>query len=68
MSEYKLCYDFPILNILDEESILGLEIKGKYLEISGGDGGFDVVTFNANELRMLAHEFKKIAKIIDGTE
>lgn len=56
--------NYPILDMCCE-AILSLEIKGKHLELSGGEGGFDSVILSANELRMLSNELLEIAEILD---
>ena len=58
--------DYPILNMLCNESVISTEINGKYLDVSEGCDGWYSLQLNANELRMLSNELLSIVDILEG--
>lgn len=65
MSDLDDKYAFPILSMISEEGVISAQIKGRYLELSGGEGGFYDITLSANEVKMLSDELLKIAEILE---
>lgn len=56
---------YPILSMLCGENIISTEVNGKRLNIEENCDNHFSVELNANELRMLADEFLRIAEILE---